>query len=57
MNVVQGRDGACTLQEIIAAESEVPICSEFADDTWDEAFMNKLQPDTSAEAQISSDED
>ena len=32
MNAVQGFDGACTLKEIMTAEDEVPICSEFADD-------------------------
>ena len=36
MNAVQGSDGACTLQEMMTAENEVSICSEFADDTWDE---------------------
>ena len=55
-HLVQGQDGACTLPEIIAAENDVPICSEFADDTWDETFMNEFQPNSSAEAQVSSDE-
>ena len=40
----------------MTAEDEVPICSEFADDTWDETFTSELQPNTS-EACISSDED
>ena len=55
MNAFQGCDGACTLKEIMTAEDEVPICSEFADDTWNETFMNELQPNTT-EACISSDE-
>ena len=33
MNAFQGCDSACTLKEIMTAEDEVPICSEFADDT------------------------
>ena len=56
MNAVQGSDSACTLQEVMTAENEVPICFEFADDTWDGTFMNGLQPNSS-EACISSDED
>ena len=56
MNAVQGSDGACTLQEIMTAENEVPICYEFADDTWDATFMSELQPNSS-EACVSSDED
>ena len=48
---------ACTLEEIIDAENDVPICSEFANETWDETFMNELQPISSAEAQVSSEED
>ena len=54
--ISQGFDGACTLKEIMTAEDEVPICSELTDDTWDETFMNELQPNTS-ETCISSDED
>ena len=56
MNAVQGLDGACTVQEMMTAENEVPICSEFSDDTWDEQFMTELQPNSS-EACVSSDED
>ena len=56
MNAVQGSDGACTVQEMMTAENEVPICSEFSDDTWDEQFMTELQPNSS-EACVSSDED
>ena len=56
MSAVQGSDGACTLKEIITAEDEVPICSELADDTWDETFMSELLLNTS-EACISSGED
>ena len=33
MNAFQGCDSACTLKEIMTAEDEVSICSEFADDT------------------------
>ena len=56
MNAVQGSDGACTVQEMMTAENEVPICSEFSDDTWDEQFMTELQPNSS-ETCVSSDED
>ena len=56
MNAVQGQDCACTLEEIFAAENDVPICSEFADDAWDETFMDELQPSIS-EAQVNSEED
>ena len=45
------------MKEIIDAENDIPICSEFADDTWDEVFMNQLPSNSSAEAQVSSDED
>ena len=41
---------------MMTAENEVPICSEFSDDTWDERFMTELQP-KSSEACVSSDED
>ena len=57
INAVQGQDCACTLEEIIDAENDIPICTEFADDTWDETFMNELQPICSSEAQLSSEED
>ena len=45
------------MKEIVDAENDIPICSEFADDTWDEVFMNQLPSNSSAEAQVSSDED
>ena len=56
MNAVQGQDCACTLEEIFAAENDIPICSEFADDNRDETFMDELQPSIS-EVQVSSEED
>ena len=28
----------------LAAESEIPICSDFADSTWDEEFMAEIGP-------------
>jgi len=29
---------------LISAEDGVPVCAEFADDTWDEEFMSELGP-------------
>ena len=41
---VNGLGDSCTIAEMLTAEPEVPICAEFADSSWDEAFMSELGP-------------
>ena len=36
-------NNACGLSELIT-EDDLPICSEFADNTWDGEFMAELGP-------------
>lgn len=38
------KDDACDMLDLISAEDDVPVCAEFADDTWDEEFMSELGP-------------
>ena len=41
---LQDKDDTCDLLDLISAEDDVPVCAEFADDTWDEEFMSELGP-------------
>ena len=43
---VLGDGEYCSAQELISAESDLPVCPEFADDTWEEDFMADLDPHT-----------
>ena len=36
----------CSAQELISAESDLLVCPEFADNTWEEDFMAYLGPHT-----------
>ena len=38
------KDDTCDVLNWISAEDGVPVCAEFADDTWDEEFMSELGP-------------
>ena len=41
---LQGSDDACEVPDLASAEDHLPICAEFADDTWNEQFMSELGP-------------
>ena len=41
---VHGSENASSVSELLAAESEIPICSEFTDCAWDEEFMAEIGP-------------
>ena len=43
-NVVQGAHNACSITDIITAESELPTCSKFADKSWNDEFMAEIHP-------------
>ena len=54
---VHGSEHACSLSELLAAESEIPICSEFAESTWDEEFMAEVGPQSMEVCQNSDDDE
>ena len=39
---VQGAHNACSITDLITAESELPACSEFDDESWNDEFMAEL---------------
>ena len=41
---IQGPKNACSVSELLASESEIPVYSEFAASTWDEDFMAEIGP-------------
>ena len=41
---VHGSENASSVSEFLAAESEIPICSECTDSVWDEEFMAEIGP-------------
>ena len=41
---IQGPENACSVSELLASESEIPVCSEFAASIWDEDFMAEIGP-------------
>ena len=41
---VEGVHNACSITDLITAESELPICSEFADESWNDEFMAEIVP-------------
>ena len=41
---IHGPENACSVSELLASESEIPVCSEFAASTWDEDFMTEIGP-------------
>ena len=43
---VQWSGNVCSVSELLAAEYEIPICSEFSHNTWEEEFMAELGPQT-----------
>ena len=53
---VQGAHIACSITDLITAESELPTCSEFADESWNDEFMAEIGP-RSKDRCLSSDED
>ena len=38
------QENACDISELLTLESEIPVCSEFADTTWDEELVAKVGP-------------
>lgn len=32
------------MSELLSSKSEIPICADFADNTWDEDFMAEISP-------------
>ena len=40
----QDKDDACEVSNLLSAEDDMPMCTEFADDKWDEEFMSDLGP-------------
>ena len=41
---VQGDQDQCSALDLISAESDIPVCAEFADETWEEDFIAELGP-------------
>ena len=41
---IQGPENTCSVSELLSSESEIPICTDFADNTWDEDFMAEIGP-------------
>ncbi len=41
---VQGSENVCSISELLSAELEIPVCSEFSDSTWDEQFTAEVGP-------------
>ena len=44
IHCIQGPENACSVFKLLASESEIPVCSEFAASTWDEDFMAEIGP-------------
>ena len=41
---LQGSEDACSVNDLVSAECTLPVCSEFAEENWDEEFMTELGP-------------
>ena len=54
---LQGPENACSLSELLTAESDIPVCSEFADLTWDDEFMAELGPQSKQQCSDVEDKD
>ena len=57
---LQYSEDCCQPSELLLAENELPVCSEFADENWDEQFMAELGPCSSKDPAVdeeSEDED
>ena len=37
-------ENSCSVQELIAGEDDIPVCTELDDDNWDEVFFSELGP-------------
>ena len=53
---VQGDAEHCSPLELISAKSDLSVCSEFADETWEDEFMDSLGPNSKIPS-IDSDSD
>ena len=41
---LQVSEDACCVSDLLSAEDVLPVCSEFAEENWDEEFMAELGP-------------
>ena len=56
IHCVHGSENASTVSELLAAESEIPVCSEFTESSWDEECLDELSQDNE-ESYTHDDED